>query len=40
LATNTRARALRGGAVCFLSKPFSDDALIEALHSMIAVEQN
>jgi FixJ family two-component response regulator len=30
---STRARALRGGAVSFLSKPFSDDALLEAVQS-------
>jgi FixJ family two-component response regulator len=34
----TRARALRGGAVRFLSKPFSEDALLEAVQSAINVE--
>jgi FixJ family two-component response regulator len=32
---STRARALRGGAVCFLSKPFSEDALLGAVQSAI-----
>ncbi|MGA7762282.1 MAG: response regulator [Candidatus Binataceae bacterium] len=34
----TRARALRGGAVSFLSKPFSEDALLEAVKSAIDVK--
>ena len=34
----TRARALRGGAVSFLSKPFSEDALLEAVQSAIDVK--
>jgi FixJ family two-component response regulator len=33
-----RARALRGGAVSFLAKPFSEDALLEAVESAIDVE--
>jgi FixJ family two-component response regulator len=33
-----RARALRGGAVSFLAKPFSEDALLEAVQSAIDVE--
>ena len=33
-----RARALRGGAVSFLSKPFSEDALLEAVKSAIDVK--
>ena len=33
-----RARALRGGAVSFLAKPFSEDALLEAVQSAINVE--
>jgi FixJ family two-component response regulator len=32
---NTRARALRGGAVSFLTKPFSEDALLGAVQSAI-----
>jgi FixJ family two-component response regulator len=35
---NTRARALRGGAVSFLTKPFSEDALLGAVQSAIEVE--
>ena len=31
----TRERALRAGAISFLSKPFSDEALIESLHSAL-----
>jgi FixJ family two-component response regulator len=34
---NTRERALRGGAVSFLSKPFSEDALLGAVQSAIEV---
>src|ERR1700722_5683003 len=34
---NTRARALRGGAVSFLTKPFSEDALLGAVQSAIKV---
>ncbi len=34
----TRARALRGGAVSFLSKPFSEDALLGAVQSAIEIE--
>ena len=34
---NTRARALRGGAVSFLTKPFSEDALLGAVQSAIQV---
>ena len=33
-----RERALRGGAVSFLAKPFSEDALLEAVQSAIDVE--
>ena len=33
-----RARALRGGAVSFLAKPFSEDALLGAVQSAIEVE--
>src|ERR1700722_14148194 len=35
---NTRARALRGGAVSFLTKPFSEDALLGAVQSVIELE--
>jgi FixJ family two-component response regulator len=35
---NTRAQALRGGAVSFLSKPFSEDALLDAVQSAVEVE--
>ena len=31
----TRERALRAGAVSFLNKPFSDDALIDSLQSVL-----
>jgi FixJ family two-component response regulator len=31
----TRERALRAGAVSFLNKPFSDEALIDSLHSAL-----
>jgi FixJ family two-component response regulator len=31
----TRERALRAGAISFLSKPFSDEALIDSLHSAL-----
>ena len=31
----TRERALRAGAVSFLNKPFSDDALIDSLQSAL-----
>jgi FixJ family two-component response regulator len=34
----SRERAMRGGAVRFLSKPFSEDALIGAVQS--AIEMN
>jgi FixJ family two-component response regulator len=32
----TRERALRAGAIGFLNKPFSDDALIASLHSALS----
>ena len=32
----TRERALRAGAVSFLNKPFSDDALIDSLHTALS----
>ncbi len=35
---SVRARALRGGAVSFLTKPFSEDALLGAVQSAIEVE--
>jgi FixJ family two-component response regulator len=35
---NVRTRALRGGAVSFLTKPFSEDALLGAVQSAIEVE--
>jgi len=35
---STRAHALRGGAVSFLSKPFSEDALLTAVQSVIEEE--
>ena len=35
---NVRTRAMRGGAVSFLTKPFSDDALLDAMKSAIEVE--
>ena len=35
---NVRTRAMRGGAVSFLTKPFSDDALLGAVKSAIEVE--
>ena len=31
----TRERALRAGAISFLNKPFSDEALIDSLHSAL-----
>jgi FixJ family two-component response regulator len=31
----TRSQAMQAGAVRFLSKPFSDDALIDALHTAL-----
>jgi FixJ family two-component response regulator len=31
----TRERALRAGAISFLNKPFSDEALIASLHSAL-----
>ena len=31
----TRQRALKAGAVSFLNKPFSDEALIDSLHSAL-----
>jgi FixJ family two-component response regulator len=31
----TRERALRAGAIRFLNKPFSDEALIDSLHSAL-----
>jgi FixJ family two-component response regulator len=31
----TRGRALRAGAISFLNKPFSDQALIDSLHSAL-----
>jgi FixJ family two-component response regulator len=31
----TRERALRAGAISFLSKPFSDEALITSLHTAL-----
>lgn len=31
-----RARALKGGAVCFLNKPFTDAELIAGIHSALA----
>ena len=31
----TRERALRAGAISFLNKPFSDEALINSLHSAL-----
>jgi FixJ family two-component response regulator len=34
---NARAQALREGAVDFLSKPFSEDALLDAVKSVIEV---
>ena len=35
---NVRTRAMRGGALSFLTKPFSDDALLGAVKSAIEVE--
>ena len=35
---NVRTRAMRGGALSFLTKPFSDDALLGAVKSVIEVE--
>ena len=35
---NVRTRALRGGAVSFLTKPFSEDALLGAVQSVIELE--
>lgn len=35
---DVRTRALRGGAVSFLTKPFSEDALLGAVQSAIEVE--
>ena len=31
----TRERALRAGAISFLNKPFSDEALIDSLHTAL-----
>jgi FixJ family two-component response regulator len=33
-----REQALRGGAIGFLTKPFSDEALINALHSALGAQ--
>ena len=33
---NTRTRALRAGAVSFLAKPFSEDAILGAVQSVIS----
>ena len=35
---DVRTRALRGGAVSFLTKPFNDDALLGAVQSAIETE--
>jgi len=35
---DVRTRALRGGAVSFLIKPFSEDALLDAVQSAIEAE--
>lgn len=35
---DVRTRAMRGGAVSFLTKPFSEDALLGAVQSAIEVE--
>ncbi len=35
--TNMRMQALRGGAVEFLSKPFSDDVLLEHVRAALAM---
>jgi FixJ family two-component response regulator len=36
----TRERALRAGAVCFLSKPFSVSALLDAVRSSVHAHSN
>jgi FixJ family two-component response regulator len=35
---DVRTQAMRGGALSFLTKPFSDDALLGAVQSAIEVE--
>ncbi|HKD81087.1 MAG TPA: response regulator [Candidatus Angelobacter sp.] len=32
---HVRAQALRAGAIAFLSKPFDEDALLKAIHSVL-----